>query len=92
MAHKLQDDLPEGLSVATEVDTYEESSDSEENSEGDDHNSDSDVILAEFGDSDEEEDNISMNTTTEGFCDAHTTRTGRRVTLWQNRFGAEWLQ
>ncbi len=53
MAHELQDDLPVGLSVATEVDTYEESSDSEENSEGEDHNSDSDVILAESGELDE---------------------------------------
>ena len=43
LAHKLQDDLPEGLSVATEVDTYEESSDSKQNSEGEDQ--DSDIVV-----------------------------------------------
>ena len=57
LAHKLQDDLPERLSVATEVNTGQESSDSDGFSEGEDQNSDSDsdVILAAFGESEEEE-------------------------------------
>lgn len=91
LAHKLQDDLPERLSVATEVDTAQESSDSDGFSEGEDQDSDSDsdVILTAFGESEEEEDTIS-NAPTEGSCNTHTTRTGRRVTSWQNRFGEEW--
>ena len=60
LAHKLQDDLPERLSVATEVNTGQESSDSDGFSEGEDQNSDSDsdVIPAAFGESEEEEDTI----------------------------------
>ena len=47
LAHKLQDDLPERLSVATEVNTDQESSDSDGFSgEDQDSDSDSDVILA----------------------------------------------
>ena len=48
LAHKLQDDLPERLSVATEVNTGQESSDTDGFSEGEDQDSgsDSDVILA----------------------------------------------